>query len=102
MDPVTLTQISTAFRQLLLFAGGFAVARGWLSDDQLQIIVPAAITLGIAGYGLWKRRRTGLIQSAAHALDGSGVIVTDQATADKLPGNVVGTLDAASRVPGVK
>jgi hypothetical protein len=101
MDPVTVTQISTAFRQLLLFAGGFAVAKGWLSDDQLQIIVPAVITVGVAAYGVWKRRPAGLVKSAAHALDGKGAIIAPQEMADRLPGNVVGSVDAASRVPGV-
>ena len=102
MDPVTLTQISTAFRQLLLFAGGFAVAKGWVSDDQLQIIVPAVITLGIAGYGIWKRNPTNLVKSAAHALDGKGaIIVNDKAAADRLPGNVVSSVAEATRVPGV-
>lgn len=102
MDPVTSIQISTAVRQLLLFAGGFAVARGWVSNDDLQVIVPAALTLGIAAYGLWKRREAGLVKSAADALDGKGVIVAPQALADRSPSNVVGSLEEAKAVPGVK
>jgi O-antigen/teichoic acid export membrane protein len=101
MDPITLTQISTAFRQILLFAGGFAVAKGWLSDDQLATVVPAVVTLGIAAYGIWKRRTAGLVKSAARAIDGTGAIIVPQAMADKLPGNVVGSVEAASRVPGI-
>lgn len=101
MDPVTITQITTALRQILLFAGGFIVAKGWVSDDQLQIIVPAILTLAVAGYGIWKRREAGLVKSAADALNGKGVIIAPQAMADKLPDNVVGSLAQAAGKPGV-
>lgn len=101
MDPVTVTQISTAVRQLLLFAGGFIVAKGWVSDDQLQIIVPAVITLGVAAYGIWKRREAGIYKSAADALGDKGVIIAPKEIAEKLPSNVVSSLAQAAGKPGV-
>lgn len=101
MDQITTAQITTALRQILLFAGGLAVARGWLTDSQLEVVVPAVITLAVAGYGIWKRRPAGIIKSAAH-LKQVHAVITEPKVAKAVPAeNVVGSMTEASRLPGV-
>lgn len=101
MNSITSDQIMAAIRQLLLVAGGVAVTRGWVSQDDLQIIVPAGLTLAVAIWGLWVRRPHGIIKSAA-ALPQVDAVVTKPKTASEIPvANVVGSVTEAGRLPGV-
>lgn len=59
-------QYAAVARQILLMLCGGFVAKGYVDDATLQVIVASLIALGTAGYGIWKRREAGLIQSAAN------------------------------------
>lgn len=48
-----------ALRTLVAFLGGLAVARGWISADQMTQIGGAIVTLGILGWSIWSKRLTG-------------------------------------------
>ena len=39
-------QYQGLIRHVLTFAGGFAIAKGWVSEDQLPEVIGAIITLG--------------------------------------------------------
>lgn len=50
-------QFSAGLRQLLLVLGAFAVAKGWLGEDELATIVPAIVIVGSFAWGQLKTRR---------------------------------------------
>jgi len=101
-EQATMSQATGTLKLILAAGGMWLVNHGYLDQGSETEIAGGLAALAVAWiWVLWSRRRNGVLKAAAHALDGNGVIVTDQATADKLPGNVVGSLDAASRVPGV-
>ena len=102
MDQLNTLQVTAAIRQLLIFAGGYFVAKGWIDSDTLAAVVPAVLTLGIASYGLYLRRANGVIASAASLPQVGAIVTTSPAAAQAVPiANVVGTLTEASQVPGV-
>ncbi|MDT2024589.1 hypothetical protein [Methylocella sp. CPCC 101449] len=51
---MTQDQLLAVLRQLLSFAGGFAVARGWLTNEQLTAIA-GLIPPVVAIWWVWRR-----------------------------------------------
>lgn len=51
------TQLVVGIRQLLLLAGGGLVTSGTVTNDQLQQIVGAVITIGVVLFGQFRARR---------------------------------------------
>lgn len=45
-------QIASILRHILTFGGGFAVAKGWISEQTMVSIVGAIITIGGAIWGV--------------------------------------------------
>jgi hypothetical protein len=41
-------------RILLVAIGSFAVGRGWVDAEHIEGIITGIITIGVAGYGIWK------------------------------------------------
>lgn len=58
-------QIVSIARQVLLFVGGFIVAKGWIDTATLTTVVGALITLGTSFWATYTRRNNGLVASAA-------------------------------------
>ncbi len=44
---------------MLTFAGGFAVAKGYVDPAQMETLVGAAVTLIGAAWSLWSKREPG-------------------------------------------
>lgn len=72
MTKATWEQVWPALRSLLQVFLGIAIGRGWVTAEQVQtvmndlaIIAPACISLGVVLYGIWKRSPTNLAKSAA-------------------------------------
>lgn len=83
-------QIVSIVRQVLLFVGGFIVAKGWIDTATLTTVVGALITLGTSFWATYTRRNNGLIASAAGVTTVDHVVVTDPQTARDVPAtNVV-------------
>ncbi len=49
--------IKSLIRHVLSAAGGFLVAKGVVSADQLPEVVGAVITLAAAGWGFWSKKK---------------------------------------------
>lgn len=49
--------IKSLIRHILSAAGGYLVARGLVSSEQLPEIVGAVATLVAAGWGIWSKRK---------------------------------------------
>lgn len=88
-------QIFSLIRIVLMMAGTSLVTRGVVRADELpgmidklMIAIGALGTAGVAFYGVWKRRPTGLIKSAANQSE-VAKIVTDSVTAAAVPSNKV-------------
>jgi hypothetical protein len=62
---MTWDQIAGLLRQLLPFFGGFAVARGWLTTEQMTAAVGALITLGGIGWSIKANSKTSIIKATA-------------------------------------
>ena len=58
-------QILSLVRQLLLFAGGFVVAMGWLDEQTMLAIAGAAATIIASVWALWTRTNKSLVAQAA-------------------------------------
>jgi len=98
-EQATMSQASGTLRLILGAAGGWLVNRGYSDQGSMNEIVSGLATLLVAfAWVLWSRRKTGILKSASRAIGSDGVIiVSDQATADKLPSNVVGPRDDAKK-----
>lgn len=107
MTPQTIA----AIRLVIVAVGSILVGRGLVTQDTLNTLTdPVLITAvlgGIAaavsaGIGVYSKRKNGILKDAGTVLDGKGVIITDQKTADAVPRtNVVSSVSAASSLPGV-
>ena len=53
-NETTTTTLASALRTLLVAIGSFAVGRGWVEAENVEGIVTLAVTLGTAGYGVFK------------------------------------------------
>jgi hypothetical protein len=62
---MTWDQIAGLLRQLLPFVGGLAVARGWLTTEQMTAAVGAIITLGGIGWSIKANNKTSIIKASA-------------------------------------
>lgn len=52
--PAMSAGVMTAVRIAAMMIGPFAIGRGWVQPDQVDGILTGAVTIGTAGYGLWK------------------------------------------------
>lgn len=58
------TQFTDLVRQILTAVGGYAVTQGYLSDNQDNALVGGAIVVASIIFGLWERRKAGIVKSA--------------------------------------
>lgn len=58
-------QILSFIRQLLTFFGGVAVARGWITADNLPEIVGAIITIGSVAWSFFSHTKAATVAKAA-------------------------------------
>jgi hypothetical protein len=72
MNKAVWEQVWPALRSLLQVFLGIAIGRGWVTAEQaatlmndLAIIAPAMLSVGVVVYGIWKRSPTNLAKSAA-------------------------------------
>lgn len=68
-------QISSILRHILTFGGGFAVAKGWVSEQTMIALVGALITIGGAVWGIFNKTESSMVASAA-AIPGTVVVTT--------------------------
>lgn len=58
-------QILSLVRQILLFAGGFIVAKGWLDQETLIALVGAIIAAATSYFAFKSRTQKSLVKAAA-------------------------------------
>jgi len=94
---MTSDTLTGLLRQLLTFAGGILVARGYLSSDSMALLVTdfmtlvgAAMTFGSAAWVVYRTLRKTQIKTVAAMTDVKSVTMTTKAAADAIPvANVV-------------
>lgn len=52
--PAASAGVMAAVRIATMMLGPYAIAKGWVQPDQVDGIVTAVVTFGVAGYGLFK------------------------------------------------
>lgn len=63
MSGITWDQISGLLQRILMFAGGLAVGKGWISEELMTQIVGAIIGIGGILWGVKVNTKTALVQS---------------------------------------
>ena len=103
MNPQTIV----ALRVLAMVVGGFAVGHGWVSQESFDTVTEpatfAALCGGLAaivaaGYAIRSKTKFRILKDASKTLGDDGVIVAPPKLADKLPKNVVGSVEEAGTV----
>ncbi|WP_126116414.1 MULTISPECIES: hypothetical protein [unclassified Bosea (in: a-proteobacteria)] len=74
-------QFWSFLRQILLALGGGLVAKGYLDSGTLEAIVGAIITIATAAYGLWVRRKAGIVAAAAALPEVTQIVTTPEIAA---------------------
>ncbi|KAA0117908.1 hypothetical protein CIW48_27295 [Methylobacterium sp. P1-11] len=106
MDAQTKSSIRILLLVGLTWLGshGYGNAKDLATFTDPSVIEAFLSLLGVVGtaiWGLWDRRPHGIIKDAA-ALPQVDAVVTKPKTAGEIPvANVVGSVDEASRVPGI-
>ena len=49
--------VLTVIRQILIFAGGFIVAKGYIDTETLTTVVGSIVALATAAYGAWRKHK---------------------------------------------
>jgi hypothetical protein len=81
-------QVASLLRTLLQVAGGMAVSKGWIDNDTAIAVTGAIVTLAVTAWGVWARRSTGLVASAA-AVPGVAQIVATSKIAEAVTSDKV-------------
>jgi hypothetical protein len=90
-------QFITLLRQTLIALSAGFVTKGYVDDATLQMIVSGLVGLATVAWGLYVRRKAGLISAAATSAlkPTERVVLTDQAKADAIASiKVVGPAQA--------
>lgn len=74
-------QFWSLVRSVLISAGGGLVLKGYVDAGTMTAIVGALVTILSAGYGIYTKRKAGLIASAAALPDVSHIITTQKIAA---------------------
>lgn len=85
---MTQDQLLAVLRQLLSFGGGFAVARGWLTNEQLTAVA-GLIPPMVAIWWVWRRSSPGGQIAAVAANPDVSKIVAKADVAQASPSNKV-------------
>lgn len=56
-------QITGGLRLVIGYALAYIAGKGWISHDDVVQLAPLLVALCVAGYGIWKKRDAGLVQS---------------------------------------
>ena len=81
-------QLASVLRIVLQFAAGYFVSKGIVDESTATTVSAALISLAVAGWGIYLRRNTGLVASAASVPDVK-VIEASKRLADAIPSNKV-------------
>jgi hypothetical protein len=98
LSQFTPAQLGAAIRGVLQYALGIAAAHGYITNDETTAIAASVASLIVLLYGVYKRRKDGLIKSTAH-VKGVQKVVTDEKTASRIPSAKV--VPPSVTVPGV-
>lgn len=71
-------QFWSFLRQILLAVGGGPVTKGYLDSGTLEAIVGALITIATAAYGLYIRRKAGLVATVAALPEVARIVTTPE------------------------
>lgn len=106
--PAILTPQNIAIiRVLAMLIGGFAVGRGWMSQESLDTLTEpgtfitlclGAAALGSAGWAIYSRRAHGMIQDTNKLKQVDAIIVKPKTAAEIQTSGVVGSVDDAAKV----
>ena len=72
---ISWDQISGVVQRLLMFGGGIAVGKGWISNELMIQIVGAIISIGGVLWGVKSNTSTALVQSVEALPETSRVIM---------------------------
>jgi hypothetical protein len=98
LEQLTVAQLTAAARGIALYALGALVTNGYITNDESQVAAGLFAGVVVLGFGIWKRRRNGIITTASN-MKGVEEIVTDEKTADKIPSPKVVSRHRAKPVP---
>lgn len=71
------TQISGIFDRILIFVGTYAVARGWIGQNEMMQLVALAIGIGGVIWGAYVNTNKSIAQAAA-AIPGTVIVSTPE------------------------
>lgn len=110
--PAILTPQNIAIiRIVIMLVGGFAVGRGWMSQESLDALTEpntfatlclGAAALGAAGWAIYSRRAHGMIQDTNRLKQVDAVIVKPKTASEINVSGVVGSVDDAAKVVPVR
>lgn len=75
-DSTTATQIATLARYVVTTLGGYALGKGWIEEDLLQMLVALVAVVAPSAYGIYKSyvHKRQLITVASAAPDNVAVV----------------------------
>lgn len=85
-------QISSILRHILTFGGGFAVAKGWISEQTMIALVGAILTVGGAIWAMVNKTQSSIVASAA-AIPGTVVVTTPALAASVTSSDAMSSAD---------
>ena len=80
----TQAQVLAFIRWLIATGGAFAVGRGWVTVDQVQLILPAAVAIVPLVWSFVAHSDTGTIAAAKVVIDNGATRATVQPVAQAL------------------
>jgi hypothetical protein len=58
-------QVAALLRTIVQVAGGFVIGKGWVDEQTALAVGGAIVTIGVTIWGLWARKNSNLVASAA-------------------------------------
>jgi hypothetical protein len=74
-DPLP-AQLATLLRYVLTTLGGYAIAKGWITGDALEMVTSIVLVAAPMLYGIWRtqRNKADLVRVASAAPDSVAVV----------------------------
>lgn len=82
-------QIASLLRTILQVGGGIAVSKGWTDESTATAVIGALVTLTVTAWGIYARRNTALVQSAAAVPQVAQIVTTSPHIAEAAGPKVV-------------
>lgn len=74
-------QITGGLRLVIGYALAYVAGKGWISHDDVVQLAPLLVAICVAGYGIWRKRDAGLLQTAKENVKGLEEVKIDTSVA---------------------